>query len=425
MLDPRDQVLEAIDDGDLTTAERLLAALVVADPVDPDAWLMLTLVRADLGDGEGAGQAARGLLQLAPGHPRAHWAAGVAAVTARDYREAERQAGIALDLADDQASAWALLARVHAERGGWEESLASAEKGLAVDPEHVPSANYRALALRQLGRHAEADAAFEELAAAAPLSAFSNAGRGWALLRQGARADAEESFREALRLEPDSTWARDGLLTAIKAKNPVYRALLKYFDWMELRSSRERTVFAIGGLVVFNLLRAIADARPAFGPLVWPAIALYALFLFSTGLAEPVSNLALMANPRARRLLGTDRRIGALAVAGALSVALGAGIVAIVARDSDAAIFAIPFLFLLIPIAAAFQCPVGWARTAMVGYAGALAACALASFFVGEELRWALFAIVAIGSIAASWITRILIGYATRRRRASGRRHPI
>ena len=208
MPDPRDEVIEAIDDGHLPAAERLLERLVAEEPYDPDAWLMLVLVRSDLGKGDGAREAAAELLRLTDGHPRAHWAAGVAAVTARRHDDALGHARSALEAGGTDPAVWALVARVHAEQAEWADSLRAAEEGLAADGEHLPSANYRALALRQLGRHAEADAAFAELATAAPLSAFSNAGYGWSLLRRGARADAEDSFREALRLDPASSWAR-------------------------------------------------------------------------------------------------------------------------------------------------------------------------------------------------------------------------
>ena len=96
-----------------------------------------------------------------------------------------------------------------------------------MDPENAFAHDIRARTLTLAGRNeAAADAAAEALRLA-PDSPTAHAARAWQLLHAGDRAGAQDEFRESLRLDPESNWARLGLVEALKARNPVYRLLLR------------------------------------------------------------------------------------------------------------------------------------------------------------------------------------------------------
>ena len=410
MYDLRAAALEAIDDGELDAAARHLREALDHDPDDAETRAMLALVLLDLGALDEAHVHAERVAASVPESPFAHWTLGSVLLARRRARPARAAAEEALRLAPDSADAHALLARVHALDGRWTEALRLAEAGLGLDAEHVPSAGVRALALRQLGRADEAGAAFDEVAAADPLSAFSNAGKGWSLLHRGDRAEAEEHFREALRLEPGSEWAREGLLATVKARNPLYRGMLRYFLWIETRSSRERTMFVVGGLLAYHVLRRVARAEPALGPLIWPLLALYVLFLFSSWLAEPLSNLVLRFDRDGRRLLSPDERLASATIGAVLLAALGAGAAAAVTGSDGAVLLALGGAFLLLPIAGAFQCEPGWPRVVMGAYAASIAVLLVVAVVAPDPLRGALVVVALLACGLGTWLARWLAG---------------
>ena len=61
--------------------------------------------------------------------------------------EAERTIQEALQLDPYNAEFFALQANVAFQRDKWQDALAAAEQGLAIDPEHVDCANLRATSL--------------------------------------------------------------------------------------------------------------------------------------------------------------------------------------------------------------------------------------------------------------------------------------
>jgi tetratricopeptide (TPR) repeat protein len=423
MPDIRDTVLEALDDEDFHAAERHLRARLAGGPasgsaaesleddeeVDRGVMLaLLALVVLAQDRADEATAAAELAVEASPELAYTHWALGNVLAARNRFAEALRAVDSALRLDPDDSDAHALAARALAGQGRWQDALGAASRGLAIDPEHVPSAKVRALALRQLGRTAEADAAFAEVAAAAPLDPFANAGRAWTLLREGRRDDAIEQFREALRLDPSAEWARDGLVAAFKARNPFYRAFLRYFIWIGTRTRGQQLLFVVGGMVLFRTLRRLARAQPELAPVLWPLIGAYVVFLLGSWLADPLFDLLLRLDPVGRRALSAERRRASEAVGVCLLVALVAGLAAWATGSAAALTLAASAALLLIPLAGTFQCDAGWPRTAMGGYTAVLAAAAATAVLSPAELRTPLMAIVVVGSVAGSWLVRWL-----------------
>ena len=85
-----------------------------------------------------------------------------------------------------------------------------------------------------------------------PDDAFSHANQGWTLLEQGNRKKAMEHFRESLRLDPTNGWAQAGLVEAIKAGNPVYAVMLKYFLWIQFFLINQKSILAMKLLKLFK-----------------------------------------------------------------------------------------------------------------------------------------------------------------------------
>jgi tetratricopeptide (TPR) repeat protein len=386
-------------------AERELRQALAAAPNDPAAHGLLALSLAMRARHEEATQAAAQAVRLAPDWPFPHYALAHVLQERGQLAQAERAIDEAIRLSPTRANMFATLASIRAQRQNWGGALEAAEHGLTLDPEEVDCANVRAMALVRLGRRDDAQATLDTALAHQPDNALTHANQGWALLHAGDHRAALVRFREALRLDPQLEWAREGLVKALKARNPLYGLLLRYFLWMSRLPSRTRWAILIGAVLAARLL----------GPLVL----LYLLFMWLTWVAEPMSNLLLRLSRYGRLALSEEERVASNWLGGCLGVAVGLAVLALPLRSVAVLAAAGAFAALAIPLSATFECDRGWPRTTMTLYTGALALLAVAgvavSLATGEGAALALVGTAALGALLGTWVGNILIVQRVRR----------
>jgi hypothetical protein len=322
-----------------------------------------------------AEQTAKESIAALPDLAFTHYA--LARVLSDRNREDEAAAAIAeaIRLEPTDADYHGMRAAIEFDRRNWPSALDAAETGLQFDAEHVTCNNLRAMAMVKLGRKAEAGQTISSTLAREPENAFSHANKGWTLLESGERKQAMHHFRESLRIEPDNDWAKAGLVEAIKAGNPIYAVMLKYFLWMQKLSGNVRWAIILGGYFGSKLLRGAAKSNPALSPYVMPLAIAYALFAVLTWLAAPVFNLLLFVHPYGRHALNDDQRSQARWVGVCLALALGSlGVWFASGRSEDLPMAALVFGLLTLPVAAIHSCDEGWPRTTMLVIALVLAA---------------------------------------------------
>lgn len=188
----------------------------------------------------------------------------------------------------------------------WELALKEAENGLAIDPEEVILINLRARALVKLNRKEEAANTMDYALHRAPQSSYSHANKGWVSIERSDFEGAISHFKEALRLDASNVYAKSGLREAIKAKNYIYRGVLKYFLWMGKLQEKYRWGFVIGVYVLYRIALALAETSDLMGMLMTPLIIAYVLFAFSSWIAMPISNLFLRLHPLGKHALEDD-----------------------------------------------------------------------------------------------------------------------
>ncbi len=307
-------------------AERELRRALAEDPEDAQALALLAQAVSEQGRHDEAMKLAREAVGRRPDDSYTHVALARVLMEAGKKREALAAADEALRIDPDDETNWGLKSSLLGQNDRWAEALEAAEAGLAIDAEDDTCRNMRALCLQQLGRREEAEAAAEEALEADPDSALAHATRGWAYVRSGDQRRAEEHFREALRLDPNLDWAREGVLTALKARNPIYGAILKYFLWMGSLPPGVRWGVIIGIYICYRVLRSISRTTPEARPIVVPIIVLLAGFVLLTWIADPLFNLFLRLHPFGRLALTRRERAASnvvgLIVLGAL-VSLG------------------------------------------------------------------------------------------------------
>ncbi|MCR4411274.1 MAG: tetratricopeptide repeat protein [Thermoguttaceae bacterium] len=377
------------------------AGLALAErPDDESAHRVMALCLLERERFDEATEHAQQAVALGPDVPAAHYT--LAVVWARrnylDRAEAAVREAIALD--PDDADCRVLLGRILLARKRWEEALAAAEQAMALDPEHVEALNVRAEALRGLGRTGVAE---EELVSALqvdPDDAWTHANLGWTALENGQRAQAMERFREALRLNPELEWARLGVVETLRAHNPLYRVLLRYFFWVGRLSTGAQWAVILGAYVGYRVVLEVARTHPALGPWLAPVIVAYLVFALGTWLGRPMMNLALRLHPFGRLALSDDERRGANVVGGFLLAAALAAAAYWGLSFRLALPVAIFCLGMVLPLAATFQSATPWPRKGLWVYTGVVALLGIAP--------WVLAVLNALGVFGPASDDRVL-----------------
>jgi tetratricopeptide (TPR) repeat protein len=291
-------------------AERETMLALAEEPQNAPALALLALSRIEQDKRGPALDAAREAVGLGPDNPYLHYVHALVLHRMDRDEEAFRAAQEALRLDPADADHFSLLASIELSRRRWPAALEAAEQALNLNPEHVGASNLRAMALVRLGRKEEAMQTVEFALHRAPEDPFSHANQGWNCLHQNDPRRAQEHFREALRLQPDFEYARQGMLEALKARNPVYRAMLAYFLWLGRQSSRFQWAFIIGLYFGSRVAQSLSAAQPQLRWLWWPLLGLFYLFVYLSWTAHPMFNLMLRFDRFGRHVLSADQRAG-------------------------------------------------------------------------------------------------------------------
>ena len=294
--------------GRFDQAAEQLQMNLAENPNDPYTHAMLGICFSELDRRDDALAACREAIGLGPDDEFTHHAYAGVLNDQNQLEEAEAAAREAVALNPGNVANHRLLATVLLNRQRWSEALASAEQGLSIDSEDVDCLNTRAVALTQLGRRDEAGEAIESALRRDPDNADSHANLGWTKLHGGRHREALEHFREALRLEPDHDRARHGILEAMKARNPIYRWLLRYFLWMSRFSPGVMMGLIIGMVVAINLLSRLGpQSGPGAVAIEWVVYG-YLGFVFLTWLGNDLFNLLLRLDRFGRMVLSDEER---------------------------------------------------------------------------------------------------------------------
>ena len=259
----------------------------------------------------------------------------------------------------------------------------------------------------QTGRTTEAEEAYLRVLQADAGDALGHAGKGWIGLRSG-DPNSIHHFQEALRLDPTLEWAREELIQSLKARNPVFKILLRWFLWLSAQSRQRQRVIIFGGVIGFSALCNIARIRPEFAPFIWPILAVYLMFIFASWIGDPLFDTMLRFDKEGRAILTPDRiRASNCLVAGITRVGCAA-IAAAVGVHEHMIFVAIALGFLLLPIAATFQVESGRGRTLMALLTTGIAITAFTILVVPESTAVTLLVVSVFLSALSTWISRWL-----------------
>ena len=392
----RSRALLLLQQGRADLAEPELRRALASDPDDPELHTYLSLTLSDLDRAREALPEAERAVGLAPDRSVGHYARAVAHLQLDQPKKAAEASRAALRIDPDEVDARVTLASALLAQRQRDEALAVAEEALALDPEHSGAANLRALALVQLGRRDEAAATVQGVLARDPENAVSHANQGWTLLHQGREREAMASFKEALRLDPDNDWARSGIVEAMKARNVVYRLLLRYFLWMDRLSTGQRWGVIIGGYLAARLFP--------------PLLVVYLPAVLLTWAGDAFFNLVLFLDPFGRLVLSRDERIGAALVGVCVLGGAALGLGGLATGQLALATVGAGLLVLALPVGGTFTRPPQRRRMALA-YTAALVllgAGAVAALAMGRmEAAQSLGGVYAFGVVGFTWLANL------------------
>lgn len=299
-------------------AEKEAGLALALDPGEPLALTLLARARADQNREAEALAPADAAVAAAPDWAFVHHVRAHVLLRLARPREALTSVEQALRLAPDADEFHAQRAAVRLALRDWAGALVDTEAALRLNAANVFAQNLRATALTRLGRADEADAVGARTLEQAPDDAYSHATQGWTQLHRGEARRAQGHFREALRLRPDFESAREGMLEALKARNPVYRGMLAYFLWMGRQSGRVQWAFVLVTFFGQRLVHGLAVSQPAMGAVLWPLLILFYVFVYLTWTAVPMFNLLLRLDRHGRYVLARRERAGTNWFAGSL-----------------------------------------------------------------------------------------------------------
>ncbi len=260
-------------------------------PMDAYAHGMLALTLAAQDRFDEAIKEAKECIHLDPDNAWNYYAISFVYYHHGRHKDAMNAIEEALRLNPHSATYFGMAAEIHLMRDEWSKALGMAELGLEVSPDNVDCLNSRAIALSKLGKYREAELSVDMALAKDPENEVSHSNKAAILFRQGKPKESAEHYREALRLNPNSKWAREGILEALKARNPIYYPFAYITAKLSDMDRRASLVFAL--VLMF----------------VPPLRSLMFLFLILALAARKFFNLLLLLDPFGKRTLTEDERM--------------------------------------------------------------------------------------------------------------------
>lgn len=399
-------------------AETELRRALAEQPHDPHAHAMLGLCLVRQEKLQEAQDEVEQAIVLAPDWDYAHFCRAIVLEERHRFEEAEAAAREAVRLDPSNPNNYARLATSLYSQRKWRPALDATTEGLQYDAEHAACTNLRAMCLSMLGMQAEAIASVDQSLARNPDDSYAHANKAWALLHEGKLRPALEHFREALRLDPTNEYARQGMIEALKARNPTYRWMLAYFLWMARLDDRTRWGIILGGYFLSRLLRNVSRNNPELETWTNPVLFLYFGFVLLTWFSVPLFNLLLRLNRFGRHALSRDQRTASNWFGGCVAVVI-AGAVGYFAFDATlAGLTAIVAAALALPLVTIYQVEHGWPRQVLALLASGIAVAGIAGIVgIHYEQEWATscFGALALASFATPWLANYLATVTVRR----------
>jgi len=316
----RAQIL--INQNRFDLAEKELQMHLAENPNDGFSHAYLALSYIGLNKYEKALESAQRSVSLIPDTAFALYVLSRSYVHLDNFKEALNASEQVLRLAPDDADFLNNHGVILTGLKKYNEALTILNRALEIEPEHAGCKQFKSIILRQLGRFKEADLLADEALKNDPEDAHGFAVKGWSALDAGKPEESLQHFKSAVMLDPNSEYAKSGMVMALKAQNPLFNLFYKFSKWIDSLPSSLRWGFIIGIYIFMRIMRKFSETDSPIAPVLGIIFALYILFIFLTWTINPIFNIFMRFNRYAKYALDKGEIIGSNIMAFLLTSAL-------------------------------------------------------------------------------------------------------
>lgn len=242
----------------------------------------------------------------------------------RRFKPAKDAVEAALSLAPATPGLFRQEALINIAAGDDEAGLTAALRARALAPDDPDVVATLADAYLAVGRIAESRRTARQALQLDPANTDARLTLGLLDLRDpGGQADAVTRFGESIQLDPTDLATREAMALALKARNPLYSAVLRFEMWASQLKGAKKWVLRFAPFLIGQIVAATHVTV-----LLVPVL----LLLIGIWAAEPVANLLLLSNSQDRKFVSARGRAAALTFGVA---ALGVCVAVTVAAVAD------------------------------------------------------------------------------------------
>lgn len=267
---------EALQHGDVATAESNFQRVVAEAPALPDGYLGIGMVQLREDKPEDASHALEHAVQLNPRLSGAHLFLGIAQYQIGQPEQALRSLQAELDLQPSNLEALVWMGIIQLDTGHPEAAASSLDQAVALDPKNKEALYYSARAHRLL-----AEAAYKKLYALDPDSALLHRALAETFAEAGEPEKSIEEYEAAIRKEPKNSDLYEALGEQDQKIGRTDAAARAYEQDLQLHPNSAIALYNLGMMQVKTgraatgvpLLRRAIDAHampaPAYYYLGW------------------------------------------------------------------------------------------------------------------------------------------------------------
>ena len=259
----------ALQQGDLVSAESHFQRVVAAAPTLPDGYLGLGMAQLREGKPEAASHALEQAAQLDPRLSEVHLFLGIAQYQTGQPEKALHSLQAELDLQPSNLEALMWMGIVQLDTGHPEEAASSLDQAVALDPANKEALYYTARAHRLL-----AEAAYKKLYALDPDSALLHRALAETFAEAGEPEKSIDEYKAAIRKEPKNPDLYEALGEQEQKLGRVDAATKTYEQALQLHPNSPIALYNLGMMQVKTgqaaagvaLLRRAAEAHSMPAP---------------------------------------------------------------------------------------------------------------------------------------------------------------
>lgn len=303
----------------------------------------------------------------------------------------------------EEPGVYYLLAASLYGKGDFARALKAVDKALAYEPNNSDYLVLKSRIYRIKGDRAQAEFYANKAVNSAPDESDVLVEKGWVSIERGRVAESRELFAQGLAINPTNDYAKEGLKYALKSENWFFKIVFRFSLFLRGFSGNGRFLFMMGIVALVTVLRQVADKWLMLGVVV---AAVYLLLVVAVSTIDPLSNLALAANPYGRNLLRKEELLEAYV---ALAIWVVFFLVLVVNFSTGQPVLpAFSVLLLTFPVKRTFE---RWGNPSFRKFLAftALMVAAVLYFCIGTwlgvEIEKTIVGLFIVGAVVTSWMS--------------------